>query len=385
MGSTQDPSIEWDTLSARSVHHAINDRSTIRKRHQSTRLAPLPRPSPSRLESSLKERPCCISCFVKEAHSNPKGETVLYLAYGSNLQAAKFRGDRGIKPLSRINVQVPSLRMTFDLPGIPYAEPCFANTARRDPKDDPPRAPPTFDEKTALLGVGTQKEYKKNGWHKSLIGVVYEVTPEDYAHIIATEGGGSGYQDILVDCHPFVSSDPNEPVPETPSLPAFKAHTLFAPAVPDGDKPPQNGGHLQRPDPAYAQASARYLKIIVDGAAECELPYEYQKYLRSLQSYTITTTKQRLGQFVFLSMWLPIVMFIFAIGKFFVDENGQLPQWLKQLTSSVFWAVWGSYDSFFKPLFGDGERTVEKESRGGTEGKHGRSRQEEKDIEKGIP
>ena len=36
-----------------------------------------------------------------------------------------------------MGVFVPELRLTFDLPGIPYAEPCFAGTQYRDPSTPP--------------------------------------------------------------------------------------------------------------------------------------------------------------------------------------------------------------------------------------------------------
>lgn len=287
--------------------------------------------------------------------------TVLYLAYGSNLSNETFRGNRGIKPLSQVNVQVPSLRLTFDLPGLPYVEPCFANTGRRTPKNDPPRKDEDakFDEKSGLAFSSIAHEkYRKNRWHKGLIGVVYEVTPEDYAHIIATEGGGSSYHDILVECHPFQSSDPTRTVPQDPTTPPFKAHTLFAPATLPGEEPPKDGGRFQRPDTSYAQASARYLKLLTDGAAECGLPYEYQDYLHSMHPFTVTTQKQRVGQFIFTSIWQPFIILIFALGRMFADENGILPQWLKMLTAALFKSVWVSYDGFFKPLFGDGERSI---------------------------
>jgi len=287
---------------------------------------------------------------------------VLYLAYGSNLCNETFRGKRGIKPLSQVNVQVPSLRLTFDLPGIAYLEPCFANSGKRDPANDAPRqdsAPEVLDEKSPLLTRRRDDDdYRKNQWHKGLIGVVYEVTAEDYAHIIATEGGGSSYHDILVDCHPFATADPTKPVPQTPTLPSFKAHTLFAPATDPGEDPPADGGRFQRPDTSYAQASARYLKLITDGAAELQLPYEYQDYLHSLRPYTVTNAKQRIGQFVFLSIWVPIVMMVFGMGKLFVDDKGRQPAWMKEFTGAVFKGAWASYDDFFKPLFGDGERTI---------------------------
>jgi hypothetical protein len=285
--------------------------------------------------------------------------TVLYLAYGSNLSNETFRGNRGIKPISQINVQVPSLRLTFDLPGLPYAEPCFANTGRRDPANDPPRNTSMSKEESEFLSQHDERErYRKNRWHKGLIGVVYEVTPQDYAHIIATEGGGASYHDIMVECHPFDSSGPAESVPQNPSTPSFKAHTLFTPAMEPGEEPPKDGGRFQRPDTSYAQASARYLKLLTDGAAECKLPYEYQDYLKSLHPFTVTTQKQRIGLFIFTSIWQPFIILIFALGRIFADEKGILPPWLKWLTAAIFKAVWVSYDGFFKPMFGDGERSI---------------------------
>lgn len=340
--------------SAYQTEHAII-RDTIERNSKIHHTSQLPRISDSTLAQSLGDTPFDVESLTEEVAS--KSKTVLYLAYGSNLSVEKFRKDRGIKPLAQLNVQIPALRMTFDLPGLPYAEPCFANTARRDPNDDGEGK--GYDESSALLRKTRQKEkYRKNRWHKGLVGVVYEVTAQDYAHIIATEGGGSGYKDILVKCHAFESSDPREPVPQTPSTPPFKAHTLFAPAALDGDDPPSDGGRISRPDPDYAQASARYLKLITDGAAECALPYEYQDYLHSLRPYTITTAKQRIGQFVFMTTWVPLVMMVFAMGKMFVDKNGKLPKWMRELTAAMFKAVWASYDAFFRPLFGDGERTI---------------------------
>jgi hypothetical protein len=142
-------------------------------------------------EDSVKNAAATMST-PRELHehlsrSESQRGTMLYLAYGSNLSNETFRGNRGIKPLSQVNVQVPSLRLTFDLPGLPYAEPCFANTARRDPKNDPAQDGRNVEEneKCGSSEVRRNEEkYRKNRWHKGLIGVVYEVTPEDYAHII---------------------------------------------------------------------------------------------------------------------------------------------------------------------------------------------------------
>ena len=340
---------------AYSCQHAIRDRSTTDSQPQVSQTTPR-RPCSTRLASSHNDRPFDVDEFVKEAPS--KDETVLYLAYGSNLCKETFRGKRGIKPLSQINVQVPELRLTFDLPGIPYVEPCFANSAKRDPEKDAAGAERRCakDEKSPLLEDSSRRQ---DNWHKGMIGVVYEVTAADYAHIIATEGGGSSYKDILVDCFPLPTASPWDPVPSNPETKPFKAHTLFAPAIPPGEEPPKDGGRFQRPDTEYAQASARYLKLITDGAAECSLPYEYQDYLQALQPYTPTTAKQRLGQFVFLTVWGPLIFFVIFGGKMFTGKDGQSPAWLKEFTGALFKAVWASYDGFFKPLFGDGERTID--------------------------
>jgi hypothetical protein len=316
--------------------------SLRRGRNQRQRvLEPLPQPSQERLDASLSDAPIDTDKLVagKASAAQEKQKTVLYLAYGSNLCNETFRGVRGIRPLSQVNVLVPSLRLTFDLPGIPYAEPCFANTARRDPNH-----PPADDG----------SDYHKNRWHKGLVGVVYEVTMTDYAHIIATEGGGSAYHDILVDCYVLPHADT---VPTTPTSKPFKAHTLFAPVQTDANEP-RTTERNSRPDPSYAQPSARYLKLITDGATECDLPAEYQSYLHDIRAYTITSKSQAVGKALFLSIWMPIIMMIFALSKQLQDDKGRAPKWFADFSSMAFKGMWMCYDGVFKGAFGDGERTV---------------------------
>jgi hypothetical protein len=323
--------------------------------------------------------------------SKEESSTVLYLAYGSNLCAETFQGNRGIRPLAAINVVVPSLVMTFDLPGIPYSEPCFANTRYRKPQTSslssdasrPNLKESEADKESSFLLSNSNStlhghekpKYHKDRWPLGLVGVVYEVTPSDYAHIIATEGGGASYQDIAIQCYPLPEN--TEHVPEFPISTPFLAHTLFAPANPpsgennlvfvpvknEGDlgksKEVQRIGRLTRPDPSYAQPSARYLKLITDGAAEHDFPPDYTTYLHSIRPYTITSTKQRLGQFFLLLTWGPIIAWLFALARLFEKlGNGKSPPWLIWLLGKVFEGVWMSYDKFFRNLFGDGERTV---------------------------
>ena len=329
--------------------------------HPQSRKIPrqsLPPPPKQRRTESLTETPFDLGSGNSIAAGQLDGtsyqhDTVLYLAYGSNLSAETFQGRRNIRPLSAVNVVVPELVMTFDLAGLPYVEPCFANTRYRG-------APSVslLSEKQDLLSDPPDK-YHKNRWKKGLVGVVYEVTKEDYAHIIATEGGGASYQDVLADCYEL---HPNEDiVPDRPASTPFKAHTLYSPASIPGDNPGNQRGHFSRPDPSYAQASHRYLKLIMDGADEHALPAEYKAYLHHLRPYTITTQGQRIGAWIFGMIWLPFISLILGLYSRFAGKDGKAPSWLITLSGAVFKSMWVSYDCFFYEIFGDGERTVDKD------------------------
>ena len=273
-------------------------------------------------------------------------KTKLYLAYGSNLAAETFQGRRGIKPLRSVNVLVPSLQLVFDLPGLPYVEPCFANTRRRHvlPADQS-----SFGEKDRLLNPHSELHATSDyGWKKGLVGVVYEVTESDYAHIIATEGGGSSYADIEVDCYPLARNAPE--VPWHPSKDVFRAHTLFA-----------DTSDLERTKnrvDGWAEASPRYLNLLTTGAAENELPLDYRTWLEQLNGYRITTWRQTAGKSLFLATWGPFVFLLFSLQTLLVDKDGKAPKWLALLAMRLFSTMWRSYDSVFKRMFGEGERTI---------------------------
>lgn len=325
-----------------------NDTWSTSSASKSTEHAAAPRTTNERLLESLNDRPLELSSLIEDAaHASATSrESVLYLAYGSNLSRATFRGRRKINPISQVNVVVPQLSLTFSLPGLPYKEPCFANTKAREP--------PTRSEDASLV---EGEAYHKDTWHKGLVGAVYEVTRADYARIIATEGGGASYEDVVVNCH-ALAEDPTMLVPAIPSGTTFKAHTLSAP-INRGSQ----GGRPLRPDPSYAQPSPRYLKLITDGAGELTLPYEYQEFLRSIRPYRVTNPIQGLGKSIFTALWWPLVMCLFAAGRKFADPQGRYPPWLATISTGIFKAMWASYDYFFKICFGDGERTIESECR----------------------
>ncbi|OAL74190.1 gliotoxin biosynthesis protein GliK [Trichophyton violaceum] len=283
-------------------------------------------------------------------------KTILYLAYGSNLCAQTFRKTRKVTPLSQANVYVPNLCLTFDLPGVAYIEPCFAGTQYRDQKT----GMPIYPGKPQSLGDG------EGLWHKPLVGVVYEVTMKDYARIIATEGGGASYVDVVIDCHPFPKDyDPTKPVPDIPDTEPFKAHTLLSPAT--AGKNHQRGtenksslfnARFDRNRPNYARPSPRYMKLLITGAEEHDLPAEYRQYLASVEPYRPTTSWQRVGQFIFGVVWVPPLMLNLRLNAIFANEDGKAPGWLAVVQRYIFAGAWITYDYAFKYIFGDGERTI---------------------------
>ena len=434
----------------------------------------IPQTSPERLAQAAADKYDGDYNVENNDHSNAPS-TVLYLAYGSNLSAETFLGMRGIKPISQTNVSAPAFDLTFDLPGIAYQEPCFANVApRKLPK--PPKIPPKLPSPPPIPGDPTKPpplsyvtaagdgdacddnnqdeadttppSTRDPTWTSGLYGVVYEVTREDYATIIRTEGGGASYRDVLTPC---ITLPPDFRIPEKPSpipeLPRpFLAHTLYAPRLPDmpgdddGDYHDHDGSNgdgddgdddcksrlrrwfaklalpAHRPDPGYAQPSPRYLKLIRDGAEEHGLPVAYRRYLEALRPYQRTTCRQEVGRVLYLALWAPVLLVVLGLSRLLADADddredrgdggddggkanggkrsgagagargGNAPHWLAVLMAVVMNLMWMSYDNVFKPVFGDGERTEEsKDNRASRRGgRFGRRRQRRGDEESAL-
>lgn len=338
--------------------NALRHRPEPKKSYPPT--SSIPETSPERLAAAAED--------VLDNPNQPESATYLYLAYGSNLCADTFQGARGIRPLSQKNVHVPTLELKFNLPGIPYREPCFANVDYRKLPEKPKLPDPINPSPLPPIEPPTKPPHTTGQWNDGLVGVVYEVTAEDYRTIIRTEGGGASYKEILVPC---LAIPPKMTIPEKPPIPEiprpFLARTLYAPFIPDSDLPddPRKKKWWYRfllgpqRDPEYAQASARYLKLITDGAKEHDLPDDYQDWLNSLQPYKITSPRQQIGALILLSTWGVLFLSIITMSRYLADKDGKLPKWLAALLTITFNLIWMTYDFVFKPLFGDGERTEE--------------------------
>ncbi|KAI1101076.1 hypothetical protein F4804DRAFT_317070 [Jackrogersella minutella] len=381
----------------RLIRNSIQPYRTPHQDSYHASLSNIPITSPERLALASPDSPDGASV-----------STILYLAYGANLSKSVL--DRhDIQPISQINVSAPAFDLAFDLPGLPYWEPCFSNlTPRKIPKlpipGDPPKPPfdpPRVDydqqgeivgDKEKCLGLVLPPSLPPGipSWDKGLYGVVYELTRDDYRKIIKMEGNGSLYHDILAPC---IALPPPLNIPEKPPIPElpkpFIAHTLYSPRLPslkppggddgdndgdsdnngdDGEDDPRNKKWWQklllpvrRSNAGYAQPSARYLQLIRGGAREHYLPDDYQHYLARLEAYTITTWLQDVGRWLLLFTVLPFFLLILGLGFLLADKDDKVPRWLNAASAILANLAWTAYDAIFKPLFGDGERTIEED------------------------
>lgn len=125
----------------------------------------------------------------------PKGN-VWYLAYGSNLSSSKFVNDRGIVPLQSQIVRVPGYNLSMTAAGLPYREPSFASIHHTVPNGN-------IIEKVHGEAHGSDVQMQEHA--VTLLGTAYLVTPEQYKHVLASEGGGIAYREAEVVVEPVVT------------------------------------------------------------------------------------------------------------------------------------------------------------------------------------
>jgi hypothetical protein len=213
-----------------------------------------------------------------------------------------------------------------------------------------------------------------------MMGVVYEVTKEDWGNIMRTEGGGTSYNEILVPCVPLprASTIASDAAATTKSRPQrFLARTLYAPRLPKSIDPSKRSWWERlttgpyRPSDNYAQPSLRYLNLLRVGAKEHDLPKVYRDYLDDMEPYTMTTLGQKIGKGIMIVVYVPLLLFIVKGSALLADETGKLPKPFATIMTILSNSIWATYDYIMKPIFGDGERTVEENSHGKEESANG--------------
>jgi hypothetical protein len=111
---------------------------------------------------------------------------IWYFAYGSNMKSSVMTG-RGIKPLDIKSVVAPKYYLTFDIFGVPYAEPSFASVAEFSDAI-------VKKEKNLYLHLGLTAIPVP-----PVHGVAYLLSAQDYHRLVVTEGGGVAYDEISLE------------------------------------------------------------------------------------------------------------------------------------------------------------------------------------------
>jgi hypothetical protein len=102
--------------------------------------------------------------------------SVLYFAFGSNMDPDVFTGRRGIVPAASVPAVVRTHCLSFGMTGLPYTEPGFATIQQLCPEN-------------TLDGLQPQQP--------CVHGVVHAISAADWVRVQASEGVGSrstGYQ-----------------------------------------------------------------------------------------------------------------------------------------------------------------------------------------------
>jgi len=240
----------------------------------------------------------------------PKSNT-WYLAYGSNLSKSKFVHDRGIVPISTAVVAVPGWTLVMNSAGVPYSEPSFASIS--------------------------PVHHIKHEKSVQLIGTAYELTPEMYKKVLASEGGGIAYAEVEVRAELLVEDGKEKLGAQAATFATRSLVTV-----------------LKR----VARPSVRYMNLIQAGADESEFPISYRKFLGTIPVYQTPSNKtQKLGATLFLAFWVPAMSAMEKITKASLKNSrtGNAPKWVITLVRAVVFAMWFYHDFVHAPIWGSGD------------------------------
>ncbi|GAA6031728.1 hypothetical protein JCM8097_001955 [Rhodosporidiobolus ruineniae] len=222
--------------------------------------------------------------------------------YGPHLFPAHLgRLLKGVKPVSSSAVVVHDTWLAFDVPGIPFLQPCYATALVKGFNDDG-----EWQGSSALKGekgdARDGEEYKRWVWERAcpgmahefigklppnLEGLAYELDDGDFDTVLsAVRAASPATPSSLVPlrCTKFVNGDPSNPFGE------ITAELLVA-------QPPSR--------PVGLQPSQKYHRLIMAGAFLNVLSQPYLAHLQSLQPFVPSTRLKSLAQSFFRLLLLP--------------------------------------------------------------------------------
>ncbi|KAJ2896578.1 hypothetical protein IWW38_001979 [Coemansia aciculifera] len=233
-------------------------------------------------------------------------------------------GRRQVFPLESHPVVVPGYQLTFDMAGLPYWEPGFGTIK------------PTCSDigncdsnsQTSRLLTGTRA---LNGCQVGapLHCIAHLITRKELDHILNTEGGNGnpdiGYQLVDIECETYSG----KAIVGVSLVDINKASTGYRP-------------------------SARYRKIVLDGATEHGLSPSYISRLEAVTPYVAKTTGQKVAKYVFLAVGLPLALPVIAFSIAGLAFGTKVPRLVSVYGEVVKRGLWTLHDRIFAPLLGEG-------------------------------
>jgi hypothetical protein len=172
-----------------------------------------------------------------------------------------------------------------------------------------------------------------------VIGLAYLLTREEYERLLDSEGGrDGGYKEIDVTVVPLLELSSAIETAVTENIICKSLETRC---------PRENPSPLP---------SLRYLSLIRSGATEHLFPSEYLAYLDQLNAYKISSWRTEAGRILFLGIWLPVVVLMFAMMAMYWGRT--MPKWLRRFQEWTFSSMWKMHDSVFRHVFGPGDVIV---------------------------
>ena len=175
--------------------------------------------------------------------------TFNYFAYGSNVYAPTMTDMRNIQCVSMTAAILDGYKLRFNIPGIPAVEPSWACV----------------------------EASKNNNKNEVVHGVMYTLTPEDFARISMSEGVPFGYQWKVVDVVPYQGDGmtagrrallaSSDAVTTDSATATAKAYTLTT-----------NNPFLRRDIPP----SKAYRNLLIKGARDFQMDQDYVDQLEAV-------------------------------------------------------------------------------------------------------
>lgn len=243
---------------------------------------------------------------------------------------------REITPLQAQAVVVSSHTLTFDIFGIPCAEPAFASIAAYSDKRHEAAARPAYQHSQV----------------PPVHGVAYLLTRDDYRRLVLSEGSGVGYDEIEVEAFPLSETG------YTPGK-GIMVHTLKAKYPFRPNRAPSLRYMVRfrsSLSPLYFSVVTRFQTLLIEGATENGLPEPYIQYLKSLPTFSPgQSTWGALGSSLFLGFFARAVRVLAFSTKLIVNEKGHCPRPLGTVIVWFYWGMWAWHDHVHARLWGRGD------------------------------